>query len=343
MAAASPTLQPDAAPRIAGWQSPGALWLALAVSVFLHGGIVALVWYLDSRRAVDLEDIASEQFHAVGLFIKPPPENVREPRHNPQGADAEHDRLNARFTDAPRNTARKQEVPSRPPVAPSLPAGGLPTIGPGGPLPRAFGGTDNGPVVLPNDIRDGASAGPKSIGDGRASFFNINAKGKRIVYVLDRSGSMIHNDAIGLAKRHLIRSLNGLSPKQKFQVIFYDETAYLLNIKPYPKTQLIPATTRNLEKVKLKISAIRPKGGTQHMLALRPALERKPDVIFFLTDADSTLDSRELEQVRRLNRAKSRIYCVEFGKGPDLSGSKNFLKRLAKMTGGTYKYVSIDK
>lgn len=79
------------------------------------------------------------------------------------------------------------------------------------------------------------------------------------------------------------------------------------------------------------------------MLALRPALERKPDVIFFLTDADSTLTARELDEIRLLNKAKTRIYCVEFGKGPDLSGSRNFLKRLANQTHGGYKYVAVHK
>ncbi|MFQ5734557.1 MAG: hypothetical protein ACE5KM_21690, partial [Planctomycetaceae bacterium] len=283
-------------------------------------------------------------FNAVGLYVKPPPEKKEEARDNPQGADVDNDNhLDARFTNAKRNSAKKRrEVPEKPPVAPSLPGGGAKTAGPGNPVRAVFGG-GNDPFIVPSGLRDGVSAGPKSAGEGRASFFNIDVKGKRIVYVLDRSGSMIHNDAIGLAKRHLIRSLNGLSARQQFQIIFYDETAYVLTIESFGKSQLIPATSRNLEKVKLKVAAIRPKGGTRHMLALRPALERKPDVIFFLTDADSTLTARELDEIRLLNKAKTRIYCVEFGKGPDLSGSRNFLKRLANQTHGGYKYVAVHK
>ena len=323
--------------------SPLAVWLALGVSVLLHGAVVGILIYLNLLAGLTLEDVEEPPtFHAVGLVVKKPPDLKEEPRDNPQGSTKNDNHLDAKFTNANQNTSRRKEVPDQPPVAPTLPdGGGTKTVGPGNPMPNVFGAGGDPRIMLPSDIRNGTVGGPKSIGEGRASFFNIDVKGKRIVYVLDRSGSMADKRKIDFAKRHLARSLNGLSAGQSFLVIFYDENALALTFKPYTARQLIPATTRNIEKVKLQVDSIRLGGGTRHMLALRKALERKPDVIFFLTDADGGLDGGGLNEVRVLNRkSKTRIYCVKFGDGAELRKA-NWLKTLAAQTGGGYKYIQV--
>ena len=48
----------------------------------------------------------------------------------------------------------------------------------------------------------------------------------------------------------------------------------------------MPATTANKARVQAQLEAVSPLGGTDHMFALRDALKLKPEVIFFLTDAD---------------------------------------------------------
>jgi len=332
-------------PRSLSLESPAALWGAFFLSMLLHGGIVGLILYQDwlnrfQFRPEMIED-KQEDFHAVGLYVKPPPE--QESRNNPDGAETDAtDRPDARFSTNEATVTQRKEVPERPPVNPLLPGEGKQTVGPGNPVPSPFGGKSDG-FVVPNGVRNAATAAARSTGDGDATFFTINDKGKRIVYVLDRSGSMIHNDALLVAKQQLIFSLNRLSPKHQFQIIFYDENAYVLKMGAGDKNRLSYATSRNIEKVKVKISAIQPKGGTRHMAALRPALELRPDVIFFLTDADSSLDAGELNEIRLLNKGKSRIHCIEFGKGPDLTGDGNFLKRLADMTGGKHTYRDVQK
>ena len=328
-----------------GLNSPFALWAAFLLSVVIHGSLVGFLIYRDwldaSRfRPQTIEDKPVD-YHAIGLHPRPTPK--QESRNNPDGSKQEsNNRPHARFNTSNATTAIQKEVPAKPPLTPQLPGQGIKTIGPGQPVANRLGGASK-KFIAPNGIRNGATAASRSFGKGDATFFTIHDKGKRIIYVLDRSGSMIHNDALLVAKQQLIASLNRLSSKHLFQIIFYDESAYVLSVDSKRSKDLAYATSRNIEKVKLQVAAIRAKGGTRHMTALRPALRRRPDVIFFLTDADSGIDAREMNELRMMNKSKTRIHCIEFGKGPDLSGGDNFLKRLSAMTGGRYTYRDVQK
>ena len=90
------------------------------------------------------------------------------------------------------------------------------------------------------------------------------------------------------------------------------------------------------------VGRITASGGTRHMEALTLALNLRPDVIFFLTDADEPqLSPDELAKLRRLNHGTS-INAIEFGAGSP-SGAANFLKRLARENGGNYGYVDVTR
>jgi hypothetical protein len=70
------------------------------------------------------------------------------------------------------------------------------------------------------------------------------------------------------------------------------------------------------------------------------ALALKPDVIFFLTDAEEPqMRPDELAVVRRLNRG-TRINTIEFGVG-DAKTTINFLQALAVENGGQHAYVNV--
>jgi hypothetical protein len=328
-----------------GLDSPFALWAAFLLSVVVHGSLVGALLYRDwlnsSRNRPQPIALETADFHALSIYEKPPPK--QESRDNPDGPEQEV--VNpplARFNSSDAAGKKPPEVPSKPPVAPLLPQQGSETIGPGRTVPSNVAGPGDH-WVTPNGVLDGAPAAPRSLGNGNATFFTLGDKGKRVIYVLDRSGSMIRNDALLVAKQQLIASLNGLTAKHRFQIIFYDESAHVLSLGTGNPNDLISATSRNIEKVKLKIAAIQPRGGTRHMAALRPALLRQPDAIFFLTDADSGLTAGEMNEIRILNKAKTRIHCVEFGEGANLDREDNFLKRLAAMTGGKYTYRDVKK
>jgi hypothetical protein len=76
------------------------------------------------------------------------------------------------------------------------------------------------------------------------------------------------------------------------------------------------------------------------MEALLMALQMRPDVIFFLTDADEPkLTSADLRRIRERNRGVS-INAIEFGSGPS-QGRYTFLRQLADENHGKHAYVDV--
>ena len=188
----------------------------------------------------------------------------------------------------------------------------------------------------------GGAGGGDGTGLGETTFFDIAAKGSRFLYVLDRSGSMHDHNAIRVAKEELIASLSMLEQTQQFQVIFYNQSFIeLRHNDERPGMQW--ATEINRTLARQFISSIQPDGGTDHVPALKKALRYQPEHLFFLTDADQPqLSARELHEIKTLNGGRSRIHCVEFGKGPELS-SDNFMKKIARDNGGTYRYRDVTR
>jgi hypothetical protein len=183
---------------------------------------------------------------------------------------------------------------------------------------------------------------PAHQGSGRSAvpFFGVKAQGSKFVYVLDRSASMGTRNAIDVAKANLLASLEALDDSNQFQIIFYNLRYAMMPVDE--KTGRFPfATGTNKELALAFIKKINPDSGTDHLPALKQALELGPDVIFFLTDADEPkLRPRQLEEIRRSNHSDARIHAIEFGIGPPL-GEETFLYKLARMNNGSYEYVDV--
>ena len=85
-----------------------------------------------------------------------------------------------------------------------------------------------------------------------------------------------------------------------------------------------------------------PDLGTNRMDALKLAMKLGPEVIYLLTDVDQELSAPDLDQIQRANKGRARIHTIEFGRGPQLdSGALNFLQKLARQNGGTYRYYNV--
>ena len=164
-------------------------------------------------------------------------------------------------------------------------------------------------------------------------FFGTKENGLSFLYVIDCSGSMAHNQALVVAKAELTVSLGRLAPEAQFGAVFYN-----LRAKSYA-AKLLGASNGEKEKFKQFLKGIAPSGGTDHMTALRKALELKPEVVFFLTDAD-LMTEREVEEILKEVGA-TRVHAVQFGVGADLSNA-NPLKKLARATNGSYRYIDTN-
>ena len=141
-----------------------------------------------------------------------------------------------------------------------------------------------------------------------------------------------------IAKAELVNSLDRLPPDAKFSLVFYN-TEPSIFADPAGLNALMPATLDNKDRAKGRLSAIRADGGTDHTRALLAAFALKPEVVFFLTDAER-MDDDEARSIRS-EAGSIRIQAIEFGDGPS-SGGASPLRDLATSTGGSFRHVDLS-
>ncbi len=184
-----------------------------------------------------------------------------------------------------------------------------------------------------------AATSTESASLSRTTFWNVEATGTSFVFVIDRSASMSHRGALDLAKLQLYQSLDQLADKSTFQVVFYNTEAFLL---PIGEGKLIEASSLLRTRARKEIERISPEGGTNHVKPLHIAFSLRPEVIYYLTDADmlSEDDVADLTRINRQAPVPATIFAIEFGSGPNLTSNKP-LRRLAAENDGTYSYLNV--
>lgn len=301
------------------------------VSVTIHGVVLFLVATNIQSCTGGGSAVGEGDYRQVGIYVKAPDTFAEKNSPDAGEANADDAKANADPAKSIDDTTVQDLI--------QLPEFRTPTIGPGT-APSSVGATDVGDLLKPNGIGPSSSSQVPSAGE--TSFFNIKDSGRRFVYVMDRSGSMSNHRAINVAKAELKSSLQSLDATQMFQVVFYNTGALEMR-QPSDKRKLYAATEINRTIARQFIDTVSPDGGTNHMPALRMALRFQPEVVYFLTDADEPqLTAGELAEIKRINRGRARIHCVEFGVGERLA-SDNFLKRLARENGGTYRYRNVAR
>jgi hypothetical protein len=211
----------------------------------------------------------------------------------------------------------------------------LPAIGPaalGGEAPSALDMLDE-PADRPELTADWAST----------SMFGVEAKGRKFVYVFDRSGSMGEpaNRPLAAAKAELIQSLERLESVHQFHLIFYNTETRVFNPTGM-RGRLVFGTDENKEAARRFIASIPAEGGTNHYDPLLVAARLRADVIFLLTDGEQKDDlaAEELGHIRRVNDGIAQIHVIQFASTPYASNS---LKQLAAENRGQHTYYDIRK
>jgi hypothetical protein len=229
-------------------------------------------------------------------------------------------------------------------AVPELPPTGGPQL-PVATASDASSGLPGGFAPGAGELLGSSKGGPTGTGLGskaQTQVFGVQGEGSSFLYVFDRSSSMggFEGRPLASAKRELIASLEKLDQIRQFQIIFYNQEPQLMQLGG--QQRMIFADDDGKRQAVDFVNRIGASGGTRHLEALTMALNLRPDVIFFLTDADEPqLSAGELAKVRRLNHGTS-INAIEFGAGAP-SGSANFLKRLARENGGNYGYVDVTR
>ncbi len=171
----------------------------------------------------------------------------------------------------------------------------------------------------------GTSSGPQFFGLGGSA-----REAKRIVYVVDRSGSMLHT--FFFVQEELKRSINGLRRSQKFHVIFFNEGTPL---EPPPRA-LVSAIGGRKEAFFTFLARVSPSGGTNPEPAIRRALSLKPDLVYLLSDGID-FDPGLLERLARWNKdLGAKFFTIAY---VDQTG-RGILEAIARETAGDFTFVS---
>ncbi|GIW82344.1 MAG: hypothetical protein KatS3mg105_4151 [Gemmatales bacterium] len=181
--------------------------------------------------------------------------------------------------------------------------------------------------------------GGNESGTGRnvIRFFTVPARGRSVVYVLDRSVSMGLNGLLEVVKTELLHSLAELPSDARFQVIFYNRHARKLHFDK--DDGLMPATKDNKRRAAEQLRALVAEGSTRHLEAIRQAIALRPEVIYFLTDADS-LSPADVDAITQLNQGKTSIHTISICRSQN-SQAEATLRLLAMRNRGTFQPIRV--
>ena len=183
---------------------------------------------------------------------------------------------------------------------------------------------------------------------GTAAFAGlISSNARRLVYVIDASGSMIRS--MQIVVEELARSLEGLTPQQSFAVVFFQGNEAVM---VPPPSRLAPATPdAKIKALQWIDDHIIPAGRSSPVAAIEMALGLEPDVIFLLSENITGSGQFEIDQqdllalLEKLNpvdagtgRRLTQINCVQFLYPDPL----RTLEKIAERHGGPRGYKFLD-
>jgi hypothetical protein len=201
--------------------------------------------------------------------------------------------------------------------------------------------SDNQPGTSQPNAASGSRGSLAGGGYTKVSIFGVEGTGNKFVYVFDRSASM-EGAPLAAAKRQLIESLQSLEDTHQFHIIFFNHKLRSFDITAGGR-RIAFGTERNKKLASNFVGGITADGGTDRFAALKQALAFRPDVVFFLTDADDPMSASEMADIERLQtRIGTAICAIEFGRTA-AAPAKNFLTELARLSGGQYGYVNTAK
>lgn len=208
----------------------------------------------------------------------------------------------------------------------------VPPVTPAGPI-----GPSLAPTLSPGGEEDGPGAGVAARPAG-SSFVVVPKEARRVVFLLDSSGSMGISDALERAKAELAAALAALPPETTFQLVAYNSNARPLMGGLW---NLLPASRENVALALHQLDALAASGVTRHVEAMMAALLLRPDLVVLLTDADD-LSPGDVHLMTNANRGRTAIDIVELTRDP-LPRPDGGLVSLAALNRGRYQRVLLGR
>jgi hypothetical protein len=300
--------------------------LPLAVSLLLHGGVVGgLIAYSSTRAATPAGTVDTRSVLPPGVIVMLPDDGVGVGKSEKTSAQAQQDDgsrdMVVRLDPLPPANAVSSDKGQKPTVSVAVPG----ATNPPGPSQGAS-------TSWPGRTNAGGAGGPGG------SIFAAAPTATKVVYVVDRSGSMGQRDAYRRACGEVIANLAQWPTTAKFQVVPYNSSAQPLCVNHC--TSLLPINSDTLQQAAALLAKLPPTGWTDHLCALKQALALSPDVVYLVTDADD-LKAEDVRTITNMNHGKTVIHTIEMYSrhAPQPSGS---LALLASSNQGTHRRVLLE-
>jgi hypothetical protein len=179
---------------------------------------------------------------------------------------------------------------------------------------------------------------------GEAVFFGARSKGDRFVFVVDNSSSM-KGGRLEVAIAELKQSVDSLSPRQSFYVIFVSDQPYPM-FYPEPAPALIAATAPNKERLAEWLpKAILASGKNRELItAMDMAAALQPHAVFLLWDGDLKYsDKVRLDVMTHLTRPDNNwdFTVHTLGMGVTSLDAQQNLAAIAQAHGGTFSRIDV--
>ncbi len=212
--------------------------------------------------------------------------------------------------------------------------GGLANEGEGAALGQGEAGGKKGGIA-----KDSRATGRSE----QTMFFGTAAKGNRFVFVVDNSSSM-KGGRLEMAVAELIRTVNGLSPRQSFYVIFVSDKTYSM-FYPQHEADMVPATPENKKRLaEWAPKAMLAAGKNRELInAMELAASLQPQAVYLLWDGDLRYsDTVRLDVLSHLTQPNQWNFIVHtLGMGITSANNEQNLRTIAQAHHGIYRRVDV--
>ena len=164
---------------------------------------------------------------------------------------------------------------------------------------------------------------------------NLPKKDREAIFIIDNSGSMA-GESIVQAKLALANALTRLTPKDKFNIVRFDDTYELV----FPSA--VAADRENIAHALRFVQNLEAEGGTEMLPALQAALidHNSSDTnrirqVIFITDG-AIGNEQQLFDTIASGRGRSRVFTVGIGSAPNTF----FMTRAAEIGRGTFAHIA---
>jgi hypothetical protein len=174
------------------------------------------------------------------------------------------------------------------------------------------------------------------VDNNQTTYYGIPLCAKRVVFVLDTSGSM-RGQPMESAKMALLKTVESLPEAVSFDIVMFDQTPAVW------QPRLVPATLPLKQMAAQTVIARGMKIGTASHAALNAAFNLDPEVIYFLSDGEPTdgQPAQIVESMSERNRTR-RITIHTIGVVTQRGGGAGlafFMRPLAERNYGVFQLV----